>query len=92
MVPQLTGDMAREATDEDRDDGGRYVEKYPLKDVEAAVEARDDATTGEVAEAVGCNHDTAYKKLRTLEEEGRVTSRKIGNARLWSAVKEDDGE
>ena len=77
--------MARDASDEERDEG-RYVEKYPIEDVETALAERGEATTSEIAEAVGCNHDTAYKKLLRLEDEGRITSRMIGNARLWSAA------
>jgi len=44
------------------------------------------AGTADVADAVGCSHDTAYKRLRSLEDDGQVTSRKIGQARMWSVV------
>nr|WP_246084444.1 HTH domain-containing protein [Salinadaptatus halalkaliphilus] len=42
------------------------------------------AGTSEIAETVGCTRRTAYTRLQTLESEGQVTSRKVGNSLLWS--------
>lgn len=47
---------------------------------------------------LGCAYQTAYEKLRELEDAGEIDSRKIGNVRLWSlaaeagASEEDTGE
>jgi DNA-binding Lrp family transcriptional regulator len=41
------------------------------------------AGTGEIADHVGCAHDTAYKRLQELEKEGIISSRKMGNTLLW---------
>ncbi len=41
------------------------------------------ASTQDVADWVGCAYETAYKKLRSLEEERQIESRKVANARLW---------
>lgn len=74
------------------DETGRFTQEFPA---ELFVEAlRDDdlekpAATSEVAAHVGCDHDTAYKKLRALEEVGRVSTRKAGNTRIWSVVDDE---
>lgn len=73
--------MVNESRDEE---SGQYTEKYPSS---AFVEALDDvgtATTADVADAVGCDQDTAYRRLRTLAEEGRIEQQKVGNSLLWS--------
>lgn len=75
----------------DRDeDTGRYVEEYPP---ELFLDALDELSgaggTQEVADEVGCKYDIAYKKLRQLEEKGRIAVRKVGNANLWMLVDEE---
>jgi hypothetical protein len=71
--------------DRNRDsDSGRFVEEYPRPAfVDAIREAGGSAGTREVADDVGCSYETAYKKLRELEEEGELTHRKISGVRLW---------
>lgn len=39
-----------------------------------------------VADEVGCKHRTANAKLHELEEQDRVTSKKVGNAYLWQTA------
>ena len=68
---------------------GQYMEKYPVDVFSTALRDGDfgpSASTAEVAEFVGCDHDTAYKKLRQLEDadQSPVSSRKVGNTLLWS--------
>jgi predicted transcriptional regulator len=74
----------------ERDEQGRITESYPLDDVRAALERLGPAGAGtqEVADELGCAYATAYEKLRELEDQGRVSSRKVANARLW--IPEDD--
>lgn len=68
----------------ERNDSGKYTDKYPPESfTDALRELGGAAGTQDIADAVGCKYDTAYKKLRTLEDEGRVTSQKVANARLW---------
>lgn len=86
--------MARESTlvpGADRDDeSGQYTDKYPPKEFVDAIRALGGAAgTQDVADEVGCIYDTAYKKLRALEEDGRVTSQKVANARLWRVGDEE---
>jgi len=70
----------------DRDEEtGRYTDEYPGEAFLKAIrEAGELAGTGEIADAVGCAHDTAYKKLQAMEEDGQVTSRLVGNSLVWS--------
>lgn len=52
-----------------------------------AVEAGDGVTsTADVTERVGCSHDTAYKRLTTLEDEGQLTSDRVGNILIWEVT------
>lgn len=69
----------------DRDEEtGKYTETYPASEFVAALESRDGAAgTQEIANEIGCAYRTAHAKLSELEEEGRITSRKVGNAKLW---------
>lgn len=71
------------------EDSGRYTEGYTPEDaLEALQELAGAATTSEVAEKVGCARRTAYNKLDTLEEEGRIRSRDAGRSRLWLLTEE----
>ena len=76
--------------EENRDsDTGRYTDKFaPDEFTDAIRECGGAVGTQEVADSVGAKYDTAYSKLRQLEEEGVVKSRKVANARLWSVADE----
>ena len=71
--------------DRDRDDEtGRYTEEYPPDDFVAAIEAGGGATgTKDVADAVGCSYELAYRKLRQMADDGTIDRRKVGNVNLW---------
>jgi len=67
------------------EDSGRYTTSYPDSDFIDAIQTLDGmAGTSEIAENVGCTRRTAYTRLQSLESEGKVTSRKVGNSLLWS--------
>lgn len=72
----------------DRDEEtGRYTGEYPDEDFLDAIRGEGGmAGTGDIAAAVGCAHDTAYKRLQRMEGRGMVSSRKIGNTLLWMIV------
>ena len=74
----------------DRDDeSGQYTKTYSQEEfLEALERLGPEAGTQEIADEVGCNRDTAYRRLRNLEEENEVESRKIGMVRLWSISKQ----
>ena len=65
------------------EDTGLYTETYPLERFTDELEAQGEATTREIADGIGCATETAYKKLRTLEERGDIESRMIARTRLW---------
>lgn len=69
----------------DRDDeSGQYQETYPTEAFISALESEGgSAGTQDVADRVGCSYETAYKKLRSLTEDGEIDRRKVGNANLW---------
>ncbi|MFC6764183.1 ArsR family transcriptional regulator [Natrinema soli] len=74
---------------ERNDDSGRYTKTYPLEDFLTALEELGGAAgTQDVADEVGCKYRTANAKLHELEDEGEITSRKVGNAYLWELVDE----
>jgi len=69
----------------DRDEEtGKYTERYSSDEFISALEFLDGAAgTQEVANEIGCAYRTAHAKLTTLEKEDKITSRKVGNAKLW---------
>lgn len=69
------------------DDSGRYRATFPLEAFVDAIDAEGGmAGTKDVTDRVGCSYELAYKRLNQLEDDGQVTSRKVGNARLWQLV------
>lgn len=67
---------------------GKYSTSYPESDFLNAIDDLDGlAGTSEIAEEVGCTRRTAYTRLKSLEEDGRVSSRKVGNSLVWSLPK-----
>lgn len=83
-------ETAKERTMAERDDeSGRYTETYPLAEFTEALRALGgSAGTQDVADEVGCKYRTANAKLHELEEEGRISSRRVGNAYLWQLADE----
>jgi len=64
----------------DRDESGRFEEDYSDEVFIEAVESLPVASTSNVAEAVGCSYDLAYRRLNTLYEEGRIQREEVGQA------------
>lgn len=79
-MEQQRGRMPRERDD----DSGQFVESYPPEAFIEAIRERDGmASTPELTDALGCSNRRALDRLRDLEDEGMVESRKVGNAYLW---------
>lgn len=71
---------------EDRDNSGKYVTTYTDEAFLRAVQKLGpNAGTQAVADEVGCDRDTAYRRLRSLEDADKLESRKVGMARLWTS-------
>lgn len=74
----------------ERGDTGRYTETVTLDDVLDVFEAVEGpvVTSGDVAETLDCSRETARRKLRALEEQGNVASRKTAGRVVWWIVDE----
>lgn len=68
----------------EHDDQGHFKKQYSPEAYLKHLDQNTPTRAQEVADAVGCSYELAYKKLRELEEEGHVTSQKNGNARVWT--------
>ena len=75
-----------------REDTEQYTETVPLNNVLGVFEAVQGpvVTSGDVAESLDCSRETARRKLRSLEEQGHVASRKTAGRVVWWVV--DDYE
>lgn len=70
--------------DRDRDEeSGKFTEEYPLQEFLDALSELGPSGTTDISSYIGCDRRTAYLKLKTLEEEGKIRSRKVGNSLLW---------
>ena len=76
----------------EREDTGRYTETVTLDDVLGVFETVDGpvVTSGDVADALDSSRETARRKLRTLEEQGRVANRKTAGRVVWWVVDEQE--
>jgi predicted transcriptional regulator len=84
------GDVHQDGTvpGKDRDEeSGKYTTSYRDSVFLDAIQNYEGlAGTAEIAKEVGCTRRTAYTRLKSLEEEGRVDSRKVGNSLVWSIL------
>lgn len=77
---------------DERGDSGQYTETVTLDAVLGVFEAVEGpiVTSGDVAETLDCSRETARRKLRTLEEQGHVASRKTAGRVVWWIVDDQD--
>lgn len=70
---------------DDRGDAGRFTETVTPGDVLDVFDAVEGpvVTSGDVAEALDCSRETARRKLRRLEEDGRLRSRTTAGRVVW---------
>lgn len=73
-----------------RDEGGRWNPQFEDDEFLDAVESLPVAGTQHVSDEVGCSYDLAYRRLKRLEENGRVSSEKVGGSFIWFVT--DDGD
>lgn len=76
-------------SENERDDRGHFLPEHDDQEYLEAVGTREPAGTAEVAEAVGVTRQNADRRLRRLEEDGKVRSKKIGSSLVWT--REEDG-
>lgn len=75
---------------DDRGEGGRWVDSYSLSDFREWLAENPQSTTRDVEAGVNTGYKTAYRKLHQLKDQGKVTSRRAGNAHLWSLTEKDE--
>lgn len=61
----------------------RRYKPVPLNEIKGAVFRLTPAGTSEVAELVGISRQSAARRLQTLEEKGRIWSKKVGPTTVW---------
>jgi len=72
------------------EESGKYTTSYSDSDFIDAIRGLDGlGGTSEIADTIGCTRRTAYTRLQRLENEGRVSSRKVGNSLVWTIPKQD---
>ncbi|WP_458191070.1 helix-turn-helix domain-containing protein [Haladaptatus sp. NG-WS-4] len=74
----------------ERDERGRFSAKHTDDEVVAAVRKHEPAATSEVADELEIKRPSADYRLRQLQEEGTVTSKKIGTSLAWSLTPETE--
>ena len=49
----------------------------------AAIDDMEPVGTSKIADYFDCSQQAAYQRLSNLEEEGNITSKLVGGARVW---------
>ena len=71
----------------DRDEStGQFSEEYSDEAFLQAVSEVEPASTSNVAMAVGCSYDLAYRRLNALAEQGDIKKQEIGGSFVWSRL------
>lgn len=65
------------------EDTGKFTTQYQREDFLDALEEEDFLATSDVADIVGCTQNLAYRRLKELENEGKVKSKEIGRFLAW---------
>lgn len=71
-------------SDDDRDERDKYERDHDDREYLTAVADHEPAGTTEIAEAIGVTRQNADRRLRALEEEGAIRSKKVGNSLAWT--------
>ena len=71
---------------EQDEETGKISQQYSDEQFIEVVKNSAPASTSEVAEGVGCSSDNAYRRLKSLEEVGKIDSKMAGNSLIWFPV------
>lgn len=80
--------MSKDTPYDTRDNTGQFATKYDEQDILDAVREYEPAATSEIAEEVGFARQNADYRLRRLEDEGKVRSKKVGASLVWMPADE----
>lgn len=86
-IELLRADMPRQQDSE----SGKFTQQFTDEDFLNALDELGQATSSDVADAVGCSDKYAYVRLRELENDGHVISRDVGAAKLWELADGPNG-
>ncbi|WP_141211939.1 transcriptional regulator [Halorubrum sp. Eb13] len=71
-------------TDDHRDpDTGKFSSRFTDEELVAAIDDLEPVGTSKIADYFDCSQQAAYQRLSNLEEEGNITSKLVGGARVW---------
>lgn len=76
-------------TDRNRDERGRFQPDHEDDEYVDAVRECEPAATSEVAGKVGVPRQNADRRLRRLEDQGRVRSKMVGNSLVWMPASDE---
>jgi|GEM_PF-1523977 len=71
---------------EQDEETGKISQQYSDEQFIEVIKNSAPASTSEVAEGVGCSSDNAYRRLKSLEEAGKIDSKMAGNSLIWFPV------
>ena len=72
----------------ERNEHGRYKPEHSDEEFIRAVAEHEPAGTKEVADELGIARQGADYRLRRLEENGKISKKKVGNSLVWSVQQE----
>jgi len=70
---------------------GRFEAEFTDEEFIQTLDELDGAPTSEVAQEIGCKRNTAYKRLKQLEDDGLVEGEPVGNSLIWRPANEEEG-
>ncbi|RBI58329.1 transcriptional regulator [halophilic archaeon] len=88
QYPSVVQCMAINMPKKRDDDSGRYTQSVDDDDILAYLREQDGAGTSEVADAFDYEQSTVYRRMKRLEDDGRVSRREVGGVILWSVTDE----
>lgn len=82
----VSGEGSQREPVEGRDEDGQFSKTRTDSEVLDAVEVHGPASTSEVADELDLTRQAADYRLRRLQEENRVGSKKIGGSLAWTVT------
>lgn len=79
----MTRCMANTMVKNRDEESGQFTESVSDDEILEFLAEENGAGTTDVAKAFDYKQPTAYRRLKSLEEDGLVTSRKVGGSLFW---------
>lgn len=88
--PCVTQCMASNMVKNRDEESGQYTETVTDDEILAYLSKQNGVGTIDIADQFDYEQPSAYRRLKQLEDEGRVTNRKIGGSLFWETVDQED--